>query len=226
MKTDKSDGLWLIAVWCLLLFVFQSLFAVRFSRYLLPMIPALCVIAACAVWELRGWRKNAHHIAAAVILLSSWIPSVIYTRAVMLPDARIQAMRAIDFNVPNGSTIGFGTTPWFYSPPLLSEFGAIEPAQRRDSCANASRWHIICPETEWQSVILDESQYIVVSDFEYADALRTKQPEAVDFITRLHSDFHRESVFDNRGLLLRDLPHDMLYPVPHLELWQRVGVAN
>ncbi len=225
-RTDRADGLWLLAGWCVLLFGFQSLFAVRFSRYLMPLVPALCVLVACEVWQLRDWRKNAHLAAAALVLLGAWIPSLLYSCALRQPDARMQVMQWMDINLPSGATVGFGTTPWFYSPPLMADFGAIEPIRRREACAGISRWRIICAEDEWQPMILDQSQVIVVSDFEYADALRLKKPEAVDFFARLHSDFNLDAVYDYRGVLLQALPHDMLYPVPHLEVWHRIGVET
>lgn len=225
-RTDRTDGLWLLAFWCVLLFVFQSLFAVRFSRYLMPMVPALCILASCAVWDLRVWRKNAHMVLAGLVVLGAWIPSLLYSRAVLAPDARMQALQWMDINLPGGATVGFGTTPWFYSPPIMADFGAIEPIRRREACSNISRWRLLCSEDEWQPIILDQSQIIVVSDFEYADALRMKQAEAVDFFARLRSDFRQEAVYDNRGALLQDMPHDMLYPVPHLEIWHRIGVED
>ena len=74
-----------------------------FFRYMIPLVPVLCVLAAEAVGRLRG--RNAW-IAAVVIAFPTLLASARYDAGLAATDSRVIAREWIEANVDAGSQIG------------------------------------------------------------------------------------------------------------------------
>jgi 4-amino-4-deoxy-L-arabinose transferase-like glycosyltransferase len=78
----ERDGLFilLLALWALLFLAAITIAAKKFDRYLLPVIPALAILAAIALAKKGGWRSRAAKaillflVAAQVVMLAASAP--------------------------------------------------------------------------------------------------------------------------------------------------------
>ncbi|MEJ5251377.1 MAG: glycosyltransferase family 39 protein [Chthonomonadetes bacterium] len=218
-------------VFVLVYYLFLGSFAVRFARYLLPLLPPLMVLTGWLVAE--GWRNTQQmgRVVLAVVVGAVTLYTLLWGMAVVLallsPDPRVRALQWIRREVPQGTTIAFATIPWFYTPPLSPYWGELQPARRAERAREVQEYRLLVPDTEWDPSVLKEAQVVVLSQFEKDDAVRVRHAPALTFLEELERSFRPVARFDTTfrlgGIVFgkRDVPHDMLYPFPRLEVWKR-----
>ncbi|MCS6829898.1 MAG: glycosyltransferase family 39 protein [Armatimonadota bacterium] len=218
-------------VFALVYYLFLGSFAVRFARYLLPILPPLLVLTAWLVAE--GWRNTQQAGRAVVAAIAGGI--AVYTllwgtavvAALLQPDPRLRALEWIRREIPQGARIGFATIPWFYTPPLSPYWGELQPSRRAERAREVQQYRLVIPLEEWDVHVLRQAQVVVLSQFEVDDAVRVRHAPAQAFLDELNRSFRRAAQFDTAfhvgGILFgkRDVPHDMLYPFPRIEVWKR-----
>lgn len=222
-----------LILWAFVLvyYLFLGSFAVRFARYLLPILPPLMVLTAWLIAE--AWRNTRQVGRATVAVITSGV--ALYTllwgaavvTALLSPDPRIHALRWIQQEVPRGTTIAFATIPWFYTPPLSPYWGELQPARRAERAREVQEYRLLVPNSEWDSALLEQAQVVVLSQFEKDDAVRVRHAPALAFLEELYRSFRLVAQFDSTFRLgwlnfgKRGVPHDMLYPFPRIEIWER-----
>lgn len=211
---------------------------VRFMRYVIPILPVLVILGARLLTEPFPKMPRLNRILQAIgvlVVLHAGFLCVAMDHPFGVPDARGAAARWLEKNAPPGATVGFATTPWYYSPPLSPWFGAPPWPVRREAAQEMSRFQAVLPPldqngypTEWNLAVLDQNpQYVIVSNLESEDPKRLKLPDAMAFYRRLHRDY-RPVVFacvpEAMGLRLKVpayLPNDLLYILPKITIYVR-----
>ncbi|GIV18009.1 MAG: hypothetical protein KatS3mg022_3444 [Armatimonadota bacterium] len=220
--------LWVFVV---VYYLFLGSFAVRFARYLLPILPPLMVLTAWLIAE--AWRNTQQ--AGRVVVAAGAGSIAVYTLiwgiavavALLQPDPRLQALEWIRQHVPQGTRIGFATIPWFYTPPLSPYWGELQPSRRAERAREVKEYRLLVPGAEWDVNVIRRAQVVVLSQFEVDDAVRVRHAPAQAFLDELNRSFHRAARFDTTfrvdGIHFgkRNVPHDMLYPFPRIEVWER-----
>lgn len=221
----------LLWAFVLVYYLFLGSFAVRFARYLLPILPPLMVLTAWLVavaW--RSIRQEGRAITAGIaggVALYTLLWGTAVVTALLSPDPRIRALQWIQREVPRGTTIAFATIPWFYTPPLSPYWGELQPAHRAERAREVQKYSLLVPNSEWDSAVLKRAQVVVLSQFEKDDAVRVRHAPALAFIEDLNRSFRPVAQFDRAFRLgwldigKRGVPHDMLYPFPRIEIWER-----
>lgn len=214
-------------------YLFLGAFAVRFGRYLLPLLPPLMALTAWLVAE--GWRQTrgaARALLAAVtagvaLYTVLWGTAVVTT--LLQPDPRLQALQWIQREVPPGTAIGFATIPWFYTPPLSPYWGELQASRRAERAREVQEYRLLVPQQEWDPSVLRQAQVVVLSEFEVDDAVRIRHAPATAFLEEMQRSFQRVAQFDTTFRLgaldfgKRHVPHDMLYPFARVEIWRRTS---
>ena len=214
-------------------FAVISLAQVRFARYTIPLLPVMAVLGARPIADLLGVRHWAVRSLAAIVL----VPVIAYTlfyslaldRVMASTDTRDQADRWIRANVPTGSSIAFPTIPWFYTPPLDPYFGLPTPSERLDRITEVADYSLIVDgDAEWDADFLarESPDYVVLSEFEYADRQRIKDSAYESYSQVLKRDYRIIREFSDSPSLLGfevplipKLPHDMSYPSPTILIY-------
>ena len=222
-----------IILWVFVLayYLFLGSFAVRFARYLLPIVPPLLVLTAWLIAE--GWRNTqqvgrvAVATVAGTIGLYTFLWGAAVIAALLQPDPRLQALEWIRREVPLGARIGFATIPWFYTPPFSPYWGELQPSRRAERAREVKEYRLLVPAQEWDVNVLPQAQVVALSQFEVDDAVRVRHALALAFLEELNRSFRRVAQFDTTFRVgrirfgKRNVPHDMLYPFPRVEVWGR-----
>jgi len=131
----------LLLSWVIPYFLNVGGWYVKFSRYMIPLLPLLCVFGAMALVSLLENAKRhrdkylvlASKAIIAVVLLSSVFYSFAYAGIYSQPDSRTQATMWIVENAESGATVMLEPSPW--ERPQINYFQAVEPVKdlyRRD----------------------------------------------------------------------------------------------
>jgi 4-amino-4-deoxy-L-arabinose transferase-like glycosyltransferase len=258
VRHTKEDGLLLGFV--LVFFLVIGGAQLKFARYLMPVLPALLLLAARLLvggeGEVRGMndRPDRAHaldsrggagvsaavrlIAWAWIILAAGCYSVAMVKVFARPDPRDQAAGWVQQALRPGERVGLGGPPWFYTPPLVADLGCANVLKR--ICGGTPPAWIVAPGRDQEALPVEtlaqaRPKYVVVSEFEYFDPLRLRNELGrTDAMTLLIDTLHRRyrlvRTFRNRPSLgpIRWFTggppvHDLLYPMPDIRLYQRVG---
>jgi hypothetical protein len=229
---------------------------VRFARYVIPLLPILAVLAARACAEvMEGVSPNYSRqtsptcprerprspglapqflcivivvVVCAYTLLSSLALNSMFNR----PDTRELAANWIKKSIPEGTSIGLPTIPWYYTPPLDPEMGmAASSQQRYDASQMFTEYRLVVPrDPGWDTEQLEQSkpEYVVLSEAEYTDRLRLKDVDAEKYFRALDQDYNlvrrfadQPWIFGFQPPLMGKLPHDMSYASPTILIYAR-----
>ncbi len=213
----------ILGVFVVFFFLLTSLSAVRFARYMLPLIPVFAVMFTqlCFTCSER-YRLPGKSIFVLVLMATGiYTFSLVHCMATTPPQDRSASY--INAHIPPKGTVAFATLPWFYSPPLSPLFGAPDPANRRRAATESKRFTLVLPETDWdESVLTPTPDAVVVSNFETMHPLRLHQKPAINFMNALKA--YRAHVF-SKGILWCGppegtiIPDDILYICPTITVY-------
>ncbi len=144
---------------------------------------------------------------------------------------------------PAPASVGFAAQPWFQAPPLSPYFSLPKPGGWRQFAppvtptrldSNGRQWSVTAPGSDWDLSVLTHSppHYILLSEYDYQDALRLHDPQARAFLGTLDRAYRRAAVFSGPAPLFtlrrlrgerptQGLPHDMLYPDPTTLIYEQ-----
>jgi len=161
------------------IFIYMQRQEMYFVRFLMPLIPPMCVLAAETIQFIVAWilkkqtqlNWSAPTICLAIILLLTLPSTFTAIRADYIfsqPDTRTQALEWIGQNIPPGSQLAVKalTPPW--SPPLVMpglNIGPYNFAQVPNSGV---------ADVEMQQFHDWQVDYIIATSFYYAQPLRDK----------------------------------------------------
>jgi hypothetical protein len=207
----------------------------RFIRYLVPLTPFLCVLAATGLqWLVTLGRRPfprlaAHGLAGAVPALT-----LLYAIGQALlfvgPDPRDTAWERVQPAVTSPNLrlrVGLTQEPWFFHPPV-SPFnaGPLSRSAFEDWNEKAGGRVVV---TGWQAGALAEPapDVFFLSDLESRDRLRLGDPDAVSFVAALNSTYTVRHEFATAAPAWstwpapgrRHAPPDWLYPDPHITMY-------
>jgi hypothetical protein len=234
-RRQRGDGL--LAAFALPYYVLISLAAVRYARYTIPLLPILALWAGRFLADgsrssLRLPRQSAEWAGGFVLVLTFiWCARLVNFMAE--PDMRDWAYRWV--NVPNIKTVGFPVQPWFGTVPVSPYFSYYRPGAWRSATPPDLKQRIVYSGKDWDADTLSAKlpDVVVLSEYDYMDALRLKDPNALRYLQALNKYYKRGLVLvDNNsalstqytlteGLPTRGWPHDMLYTSPIISIYRR-----
>lgn len=213
----------LLFIWVALYFFALGFSQVRFMRYLLPLVPALCVFAACGVLALK--RPVLRKIGAYVLLVcAAWS-----ARDVLYPfiatDPRDQAVRWMSANAST-PTIGMISPPWFWSPPFSPldspPFRPASPSQL--SQLTGGKYQFVFTDNA-AALRAQLPEYFVLSELEWREKARLNDPTFLALEQELALRYSAAATFKNHApfaLPGRDfVPHDFLYTNSEITIYRR-----
>ncbi|MDW8052680.1 MAG: phospholipid carrier-dependent glycosyltransferase [Armatimonadota bacterium] len=227
----RQRTLWGVAVASLAYYLLIGAAEVRFLRYTFPLFPALaigvglCAISASASLHLLFARLLTRGLAS-VALLWQLISAVDLTLCMVRPDARDQAAAWLRANVPVGTSIGMPTVPWFYTPPLFPETGALRWQERLEYARHASPYRlVVLAPPEWNAEALRASlpEYLIITEFEERDVQRIGRADYKAFMEVVQQHYTLVRSFRNDPPLLgrsERMPHDLLYICPTVKVFR------
>lgn len=191
-------ALLLFLVWVAVYFAMIGFATERFVRYLMPIIPFLCLFAAWLIEQLftltSRFRKAA--LAGAFVLVGlTALYSFAQLALFLLPDPRDTSLAFLQQLRPH--KIGLIETPWFRTPPV-SPYNAGAFSEK-----SFARWQQTAPYqvvvTGWDKKVLEREkpEAFTVSLEQYIYRLHLNQPEVEEFLVALSDSYEERRVYQN-----------------------------
>ena len=224
-RREPSDVILLVFV--AIAYLTTSMSAVRFARYLLPLYPALFVLAArVAVLPDAGTAlRRAGLAAAALVAMTCTGTSAGLVRAMQLTDPRDRAADYLTTHALSRPSIAFAHIPWYYSPPLSPLWGALRSDVRAHAPPAQSGLEFRMPNGDWDPAVLTPTpDYVVLSNIELAvEYRRLRLAPAVAWMEALPADA-TQLTFSPGGVPglspnAPNAPQDMLYALPEITIY-------
>jgi hypothetical protein len=117
LESDKM----LVLLWIVSFFVIMSFFALKFARYILPIIPSFIVLGI-GFW--MNYTNRKYSIVKKILLILVVFITFIYGisfLSLFIRNTRTKAGEWISQNLPGGTTIGVTEVPWQFQVPPLNE---------------------------------------------------------------------------------------------------------
>ncbi len=220
-----------LAVFVLIWFALIGSTGVRYARYGLPLLPLLAVGVGVGATDLlrtrRGLLSGLAVLAVGVAMLGPLKTAGVLSSSMALePEPRDAALAAIDDLVSPGERIGLCRTVWFDMPPLDYNNGG-------DALGGMSPWDqfrdprhdlAVISGFDVAALLRERPQWLVETDFQFADWLRAGDAKAIAFRQTLEEEYELVRTFE-RGWgwwLLGScgpVPHDWSYPFTSIRLW-------
>ena len=209
----------------------------RFIRYLVPLTPFVCVLAASGVmWLYRLARTRPARVAvvayaAGVVALTGIYASGQVARFTEF-DPRDRAWAEVGktaiFASGSQLRVGLVQAPWYCDPPVsaLNSGPFTRKAFEEWNAATGERVVV----TGWDAEMLARvrPEMFFVSDAESSDWLRLREPKVVRFMEALERIYARRSEYARPAPRFSWLapprawaPPDWLYPNPHITMYYR-----
>ena len=161
----RQNADWLILSWVVPYFILISIPVVKFSRFLIPMLPFLSLWAG-RLLEVHFKRPLPARLFRTAWLISAvWLllQAVAFTGVLARTDPRIEAKIWLEANLPRPCRIGL----------IKTETGLIflddPPLDRRSPGLVVEQYNRLLPALE------RKPQYIITTDFDYRQILRLKE---------------------------------------------------
>ena len=119
----KKEAILIPVAWIIFFFLFISLFAKNFARYILPIVPPLIALGS-GFWLLPGRTKFINTLKKTVtllVLITTFFYGMAYLSLFIKENVRTTAGRQIKEDIPEGTTIGVTEVPWQFQMPPLDE---------------------------------------------------------------------------------------------------------
>ncbi len=204
-------------------FVLISIPTVKFSRFSIPLLPFLALLAGRLLelpFPRPALRRAVSGLFAAGVVWTALIGSA-YATMLVRPDARFAARDWIEANLPKGTRVGMIKTETglvFLDDPLLPyphPFLSIE------------RYERLLPALQ------GKPDYLIVTDFDYRDIIRLKEKYDIiryDLWMKFFpggagyekiEEFYRPPSLIGLAFGQPFAPHDMTYNCPRISLFRR-----
>ena len=222
IRRERSDGL--LAVFAVPYYALIGFAVVRYARYAIPLLPILALWSGRmldALWSSAKLSTSRAGIALTVATVASTAAYAVYYIAPMSKvDPRDQASTWIEQHGLGGQTIAFATMPWFQTASVDPAFGWFMRGGWKQLPYNPPGYESrFIYAGDWDSTIFDSQkpQVVVLSQYEYKDAVRLHRPDALTFLVRLKKDYTPAAEFGGYGkadIGPNGPPHDMMYDNP------------
>jgi len=205
----------------------------RFIRYLVPLTPFLCCLAAWGImWSIAAAKRLRAQATTAGLAVLLTLLTALYScgqLSAFILDARnfawMQAQSDVFGQAPE-APVGLAGAPWFYHPPV-SPYNAGAFSRHWFDDWNLTADHPVIV-TGWSADAVRQSPAAVffLSDLEVADPRRLGRPDVIEFLTALDETYPNEITFGGRPLPFSWLapgrsrqPPDWLYPTPSITMY-------
>jgi hypothetical protein len=228
----KKEDLVLLAFF-LPYFVLIGIAQIKFTRYLFPILPIFFLFAGAFIASLK--QAKLQWVIGGLVSIWALIMSCGFDQTMAGVDPRDKAKQTFALSSP----ISFPTGPWYYHPsfhPMLSDFRPplarnAEPTMLLPAIENDSpvAWSLALLKTQ-------QTNTVIVSEFEYSDATRLAKPNAVEYLAYVTANYPNKAIYatpvtflgipissmtEKNGLPVQSLPHDMLYTNPTVVSYSR-----
>ena len=242
-RRGRGDAL--LAAFALPYYVLISLAAVRYARYTIPLLPILALwvgrLLADGAQATVPWRVATTKWGGGAVLALTlvWCLRLVGLMAAN-PDVRDWALGWVNSpangtGTPLPATVAFPVMPWFQTAPLSPYFSEPRPGGWVRTVPPELAARIVYQGKEWDTALLEARKptTVVLSEYDYMDALRLKDPDALHYLKALKRDYRRRFVLVDgnpalstqyhlvEGMPTRGWPHDMLYTCPIISIYQR-----
>ena len=228
-RRQRGDGL--LAAFALPYYILISLAAVRYARYTIPLLPILALWAGRMLAD--GSRlpnrlaQRATAAAAALVFVSAFGDAVKLVLPMAQTDPRDTAFVWMQAHAPS-ATIGFAAQPWFGTVPISPYFTLPRPGGGQTVTPPDIARRIVYGGKDWDTDLLQmrRPEFVVLSEYDYDDALRLQDPAASAYIAAVTRDYTRRLILPKKFQNQPDfpssgLPHDMTYTNPAISIYQR-----
>jgi len=229
-RRERGDGL--LAAFALPYYILISLAAVRYARYTIPLLPIL------ALWVGRmlstSFRRPLMPIRYFELALGGWVLGFTGLAALGMVqqmtelDPRDRALAWLQTNAPATATVAFPAMPWFQTVPISPYFSYYQRGGWRRLTSPDISSRVVYNDKDWDVDTLNARKpaYVVLSEYDYNDPLRLKDPAATAFVAVLRRDYfqalHTQFSLQTIGHLpTSSLPQDMTYTDPIILIYQR-----
>ncbi len=238
-----------LLLFCLIYYVLIGRAEVKFVRYVFPLVPFFILMAAFILHKLSCGKTVSKICSTALLMLIAFgiraqIGPVTLTELMTIQDPRDRCALWLKERFPH-STIGFVTTPWFYSPSVFPDTGIFGEPNRLMAMRAASNNLLRTDGPEWDSKLITDlaPEFIIISSFEFIDNDRIAQPDFVTFMSELPKKYTLRAVFWGPTDKIRDevdlteqtgrldlrtifwdrytIRHDLMYIQPTICVFQR-----
>lgn len=223
-------------------------FKVRFARYLMPIIPPLCILAGNALCEVFQICVRSHGsatarvikagIAAALCLITAAytaLYSVAVVKVMALPDTRDEAAKWVRANIPFGSTIAVAGNPWFYTVPVkplmvgpYARYFAKRPFPNSEDAKRAD-YKLRPTWFDMKAIKRINAIAFIATSFEYREFVRLRDRKVLRTLAELErlcelglaTEKRFERPFELFGVKFGPnyIPHDMMYANPTVRVF-------
>lgn len=230
----------------LLYYVLIGRAEVKFLRYTFPLYLPIAVGFGYAV-ELMHRKAGYWRIGVAMAIAAlggldtgGFRSALIFTAWQLGPDPRDQVVQYLR-SQPT-ATVGLVSDPWFYTAPTFptaNVWRAVPLETRLElmrQTSNPPTMFRVDPGSDPYAFNLgllteDRPDRVVVSSFEFGDALRLRDANGLTdsekiqvdraklFWERLNADYELERTFGDDSLPV----HDLMYPRPFMQVWKRLA---
>lgn len=225
-RRTRGDGL--LAAFALPYYVLIGLAAVRYARYTIPLLPVLALwsgrlLADVSRWTMPAWRRAGLAVGAGVAVFTL-CDAVWLVGAMATTDPRNRALAWMSAHAAPPRRVGFAAMPWFGTPPLDPYF-ALPRRGGWERISDRGPWTLVYGNKDWDTELLRTArpEIVLLSEYDYADALRLHDPAAAQYLGTLRQEYHVVADFARVDWNGRrpNLPHDMTYPSPAIDIYQR-----
>ena len=231
-RSERGDGL--LAAFALPYYILISLAAVRYARYVIPLLPILALwtgrfLADISRISERVERRVAVSVAGLFVLATLACAMSLLSGMTGI-DTRDQALNWLNTN--KTASVGFAVQPWFGTAPVSPYFTLPRPGGWQKATPPEIKQRIVYSGTDWDINALkaQKPEVVVLSEYDYDDALRLRDPAAMAYIAELRRDYPAFIEFPGEyshmpahvaPLPSKGLPHDMTYPSPQIVICVR-----
>jgi len=219
----------------------------RFIRYLVPVTPALCVLAASFVTYVYSRRLKVLRFLAcvlAVLVIGLTLSYAVVRAPVVRPsevDYAIFEAWATDprdiawgevshlVNAPGSRfRVGLVQAPWYFHPPVspYNAGGFSKPWFEKWNQETGNR--VIITGWDARKVLAERPDIFFLSDLESQDLIRLRDPAALGFIAALDKLYPSREVYAHPTPSFAGLapgrslaPPDWLYPDPRITMYYK-----
>ncbi len=225
---SRSPAVRLSLLWIVLYLFVIGFGRERFIRYLVPIMPFICIIAAAGlIWMEQSRRRWPRRLVVVVIVFLT----ALYSLGQLFPmgiDERYMAWVQIDSDILHAHPeyrIGLINTPWYYHPPVAPYNAGAFSKPMFEAWNEIQGNRIVVTGWDKKALKVKPPDVFITSDLETADSLRLRDPAAVEFMTELDRLYPVKRTFTPltpfawlappRALA----PPDWLYNVPRITVY-------